>query len=443
MVFCFIWCCSTRSCAGREKKEKEEGSRFIASHFLHIGYRRGEGKRKGSFTVSCVALVVSIDTNFNAFSYRNREEMDSALTKYTITKLYKEADTATTEEKSTEPRNVPDEVDVYIPYTFLGTDGAMSSKCNNVINSATSARWGGPSSAKSRSGQGSSARSTKRKVKNRLYYSTPQYEENFKNDLKDSFLAGITRLQTSGMVENPNELDISISCIHTEDWINISKMGYFDTCEVQKVIKDFLYEKCQFTGKSHQNILESLSLIGLTEDDVFNKVVAIMPSNPCYRYSGVLEFSESSYSQHFFKSNRNSNKEIVGQLCYGEFLHGRVGARRSFYRAAIEKLDLLDNQLSPKLEPLPRLGELDFSQERLSANFRKNNVIIVLEFSCPSGAESYGKSEDLPMFSVLVASIEEVKSEAAHEEENLKKIDKEEIEIVIALENSTKDFMKE
>ena len=129
---------------------------------------------------------------------------------------------------------------------------------------------------------------------------------------------------------------------------------------------------------------------------------------------------------------------------YGEFLHGKTGARRSFYRATIEKLDLVDSQLSPKLELLPRLGELDFSQELISAKFKKKNLIITIELSCPSKSGSYGKSEDLPTFLVLVTSIQEAKLEAiCLEEESMKKMNKDDIEIVIALENSAKDFVKE
>ena len=382
--------------------------------------------------------------------------MDHELTKYMIKRFCHGRETHEDGKSPIDPRNAFNKVDVMIPYSFLDDEHEISSLHSNTVTNASN-KADGSYAAKSRrsSGCGSQEKTNspspeqnickimKKRTKNRLCCSTPEDEENFKKDLKGSFLDGITRLRSSEINENPNKLDISISCVHTEDWINVSKMGYFTSCEVQQIITEFLHEKCGFTGKSHLNIIESLRQLGLTDGEIYNNVVVISPSNSFWRYSGVLEFNEPSYSQHVPKSYRSGSKEIIGQLCYGEFLHGSTGARRSFYRAAIEKLDLVDSQLSPELEPLPRLGEFDFSQERICAKFKKNDVIISIDFSCPSGSEMYGKPEKLPMFSVLVTSIQEIRPETFHEEESIKKMNKDDIEIVVALENSKKDLMKE
>ena len=79
-----------------------------------------------------------------------------------------------------------------------------------------------------------------------LYYSTPEHEELFVADLRDSFLTGATRLRPCGNPENlQTESEMSISCIHTENWMNISKMGFFGPATVNKVCDYCLRLYCQ------------------------------------------------------------------------------------------------------------------------------------------------------------------------------------------------------
>ncbi len=347
---------------------------------------------------------------------------------------------------------------VNIPYSFFDQTKIQISTSDDTSACASGSRseskgGGGGSSSKLRRSSSSSSQGkavtshpdssipvARRKSKNKLYYSTPLQEEQFMDDLRDSFLKGSTRLKPMGLAENQEQLDVSISCFHSEDWINISKMGYFNCDTVQKIILNFLKEKCQFTGKSHLNIMESLRNLGLTDDQIHNEVVAILPSSPCFRYSGTLELVDSCHAEYFPRSYRNG-REIIGRMVYGEFLHGRIGARRSFYRAALEKLDLLDFQISPKMESLPKLGELDFSEEQIDAKFGLGGAEVTIQFSCPLESDSYGKSEDLPMFSIAVINVEEASK--TKKEEDFRKHEKEEVELIVALENSTHDFMKE
>ena len=88
-------------------------------------------------------------------------------------------------------------------------------------------------------------------------------------------------------------------------------------------------------------------------------------------------------------------------------MHGHIGARRGFVRTVLEKLDLVESQLPPVIEPLPSLGEPDFSLEEIDLRLRKNDMIILMRFSCDLNPEGYGKAEKLPMFNVCVLSIEE------------------------------------
>ena len=101
--------------------------------------------------------------------------------------------------------------------------------------------------------------------KNRLYYSTPDNEEKFKSDLRDAFVNGLIRLKPACHPDQwPVDFGISLSCTHTEDWMNLSKMGFYNSNVVCKIISTFLKDKCQFIGKSHTDIVESLHFLGLS-----------------------------------------------------------------------------------------------------------------------------------------------------------------------------------